>query len=90
MNVFLRSIIDFYFIFKKIIFFTISLSLGEEYIIKDRILADIKNLFEHDKEEANYYKPVTVSNFWSNNYIEYGSNGDRNKTLSSCYVRISE
>ena len=23
-----------------------------------------------------------MSNFWSNNYIEYKSNGDRNKTLS--------
>ena len=23
-----------------------------------------------------------MSNFWSNNYIEYESNGDRNKTLS--------
>ena len=23
-----------------------------------------------------------MNNFWSNNYIEYGSNGDRNKTLS--------
>ena len=48
---------------------------------KDRILRDIKNLFEHEKEE-NYYKPVRLSNFWSNNYIEYESNGDRNKTLS--------
>ena len=28
------------------------------------------------------YKPVRVNNFWSNNYIEYESNGDRNKTLS--------
>ena len=36
---------------------------------------------EH-KEEENYYKPVTENNFWSNNYIEYESNGDRNKTLS--------
>ena len=27
-------------------------------------------------------KPVRVYNFWSNNYIEYESNGDRNKTLS--------
>ena len=27
------------------------------------------------------YKPVRVSNFWSKNYIEYESNGDRNKTL---------
>ena len=30
-----------------------------------------------------YYKPVRVSSFWSNNYIEYESNGDRNKTLSA-------
>ena len=37
--------------------------------IKDRILRDIKNLFEH--EEENYYKPVRVNNFFSNNYIEY-------------------
>ena len=28
------------------------------------------------------YKPVRVGNFWSNNYIEYESNGERNKTLS--------
>ena len=48
--------------------------------IKDRILRDIKNLFEH--EEENYYKPVRANNFWSNNYIEYESNSDRNKTLS--------
>ena len=49
--------------------------------IKDRVLRDIKNLFEHEEEE-NYYKPVRASNFWSYNYIEYESNGDRNKTLS--------
>ena len=62
-----------------------SFSLEEENIIKDirnlfrlkretkgirvRLLRDIKNLFEH--EEKNYYKPVRVSNFRSNNYIEY-------------------
>ena len=28
------------------------------------------NLFEHETEK-NYYKPVRVSNFWSNNFIEY-------------------
>ena len=59
------SKIDFYF-FKK--------------VIKDRILKDIRNLFEH--EEEDYYKPVRVGNFWSNNYMEYKSNDDRNKTLS--------
>ena len=50
--------------------------------IKDRILRDIKYLFDHEREEENYYKPVRVSSFWSNNYIEYESNDDRNKTLS--------
>ena len=48
--------------------------------IKYRILRDIKNLFEQEKE--NCYKSVRVNNFWSNNHIEYESNGDRNKTLS--------
>ena len=33
-------------------------------------------------EEANYYEPVRLSNFWNNRYIECGSNGDRNKALS--------
>ena len=33
----------------------------------------LKNLFEHEEEE-NYYKPVRVSNFWNNNYIEYKTN----------------
>ena len=42
---------------------------------KDRILRDITNLFEY--EEENYYKPVRVNNFWSNNYIEYERNSNR-------------
>ena len=44
------------------------LSKKETKAIKDRILRDIKNLPED--EEENYYKPVRVNNFWSNNYIE--------------------
>ena len=36
---------------------------------------------EHEEVEK-FYKPVRVTNFWSNNYFEYESNGDRNKTLS--------
>ena len=47
--------------------------------IKDGILID---LFEHEKEEKNYYKHISVNNFWSNNYIEYKSNSDRNRALS--------
>ena len=46
------------------------------------MLRDIKNLFEHEEGEENYYKPVRVSTFWSNIYIEYESNGDRNKIPS--------
>ena len=53
----------------------------ENKAIKDRIIRDIRNLLEHEEEE-NYYKPVKVDNFWSNNYIEHESNSDRNKTLS--------
>ena len=49
---------------------------------KGRILRDMKNLFEHEKEEENYYKQVRVNNFCSDNYIEYESNSERNKTLS--------
>ena len=52
----------------------------ENKAIKDRILKDIKNIFENGEEE-NYFKPVRTSNFWSNNYIEYECNSDRNKTL---------
>ena len=49
--------------------------------IKDIVLRNIKNLFEFEKEE-NYYKPVRVNNFWSNNYSEYKSKGDKNRILS--------
>ena len=57
----------------------IFLDLKRNKVIKNRILRDIRKLFEHEKEE-NYYKPVRLSNFWSNIYIEYVSKGDRNKT----------
>ena len=45
------------------------------------ILRDIRNLLEN-QEEKNYHEPVRVNSFWSNNYIEHESNGDRNETLS--------
>ena len=48
---------------------------------KDIAPRSIKNLSEYKKEEENY-KPERVNNFWSNNYIEYKSNGDKNKILS--------
>ena len=47
--------------------------------IKDLILRNIKNLLEYENEEENYYKPVRVNNFWSNNYIEYKSNNGKSR-----------
>ena len=76
MNAFLRSIIDFNF-FTKINFLitynnedirNLFRRDKEIKVIKHRILRDIRNLSEH--KEENYYRPVRVSNFWSNNYIE--------------------
>ena len=44
------------------------------------MIRDIRNLFEYEGEDS--YKAIRVVNFWSNNYFEYESNGDRNKALS--------
>ena len=49
-------------------------------LIKDRIIRDIRTPFE--QQEKDYYKPKKVSHFWNNNYIEYESNGDKNRNLS--------
>ena len=52
----------------------------ENEAIKHKIVRDIRNLFEY--EEKDYYQPLGLYNFWTNNYIEYESNSDRNKTLT--------
>ena len=46
---------------------------------KDRIIRDIKNLFN---QEEDYYTSVRVGNFYSNNYIEYESNCVKIETIS--------
>ena len=46
-----------------------------ERIVKDRIIRDIRTLFEQEED----YEPKRVSNFWNNIYIEYESNGDKNR-----------
>ena len=51
----------------------------ENEVIKDRIIRNVRSLLEH--EEENYYKSLRVGDSWNNNYIEYESNGDRNKIL---------
>ena len=54
--------------------------LKTELIIKNIIIRAITTLFE--PEDDGYYKQKRLNNFWSNNYIKYESNGDRNKNLS--------
>ena len=51
--------------------------------VKDIVLKNIKDLFGYKKEEENYYQPVRVNNFSTNHYIEYKSNGDKNRILSA-------
>ena len=33
-------------------------------------------------DEKDYYKPIKIRNAFSNNYIEYESNADKDRTLS--------
>ena len=42
---------------------------------KTRIIRDTRHLSQH--EEEDYYKPVRVGNFWSNNHIEYEKNREK-------------
>ena len=44
-----------------------------------QIVWDIRALF---KQESDNYQAIRVDNFWDNNYIEYESNGNKNKNLS--------
>ena len=42
----------------------------------------IKDIWTLFKQKDDYFKPIRVGKFWNNNYIKYGSSGDRNKNLS--------
>ena len=44
------------------------------------MIRDIRTFFE--QQEEDYYKHKRVNNFRNNNYIEYESNGDKNRNLS--------
>ena len=39
------------------------------------------NIFEYEGEQLNLLLASKIGNFWSDNYIEYKSNRDRNKTI---------
>ena len=58
-----------------------------DILIKDRIIKDIRRLFEQENDD-DYFKLKIVRNFWNNNYIEYESNSDRNKSLDEYLNKI--
>ena len=49
--------------------------------MKVRTVRDIRKLFKHEKED--HYKTVRIGKLWSDYYIKYKSDGERNKTLST-------
>ena len=49
---------------------------------KDRIIREIRTLFEREVKEENYYGPKRMSKIWNNSSIKYESNGDKNRNLS--------
>ena len=49
----------------------------EDKSIKNKIISDIRNHFELENED--YCKPIRAGNFYRNNYIQFESNGDRDK-----------
>ena len=55
--------------------------IRKENFNTDRILRDLKP-FLLGPDNENYYEPVRINNVFNSNYIEYESNGDKDKTLS--------
>ena len=51
---------------------------------KNRLVRDIRNIFEHKEEEENYY------NFCSINYIEHESNSDATKNKLQSHKKVYE
>ena len=54
--------------------------------MKDKIIRDIRSLFE--QEEFDYYIPKRLSNFQNNNYIEYERKGDKSATYHQMNILI--
>ena len=49
--------------------------------IKNKVLRELRALFESD--EDGYYKLIKTVNAFSSKYIEYKSNGDKDKSVST-------
>ena len=51
-------------------------------IKNDRKTEEIKNILYDPKKEEDYYRPIKINNAFNDDYIEYKSNGDKDKILS--------
>ena len=58
-------------------------------MIKNKLIRDIRTVFEQEKEKEDYYEPKSVSNFWNNNYIQYEDNSDKNKDLMNILIILN-
>ena len=45
--------------------------------IEQKGIRDVKNVY--DDIDEDYYKPIRIGNAFSSNYIDYESNGDKDK-----------
>ena len=52
---------------------------NKEKLIKDRMIENIRAVFENEEEHC--YKPKRVSCFRKNNYTEHEINGDKNSNF---------
>ena len=50
--------------------------------IENNIVKDVRNIFRLKEEINDTAIKYIRKKYWSNNYIEYESNGDKSKTLS--------
>ena len=48
---------------------------------KDRKIEKIEKIL-YERKEKDYYKPIKINNAFNDNYIEYQSNGNKDKILS--------
>ena len=55
-------------------------------MIKNKLIRDIRTLFEQEKDS---YEAKSVSNFWNNNYIKYEDNSDKNKDLMNILIILN-
>ena len=58
-----------------------SLFISKRKILKKIVIRDVRNLFDLSIDK-HYYKPITITNAFNSNHIEYDSIEDKEKILT--------